>query len=499
MCNLLEEMKMKRCAYLTILMLAISTCVYGDGWVARYNGPGNTGDEAVAIAVDNSGNVYVTGTTYAPDTFEDYTTVKYDANGNLLWEAHYNGPDNGSDFAKAMAIDGSGNVYVTGSSFSDANGMDYATVKYDPCGVQLWVSCYNYTDNGYDEASAITVDSSGNVYVTGGSYSNSSDMDYATIKYNSSGAIQWGGAKRYDGAAHLWDMATAIAVDGSGNVYVTGMSNDSSYSNDYATVKYNSSGTIQWGGAKRYNGPGNGDDSAYALVVDSSSNVYVTGCSYGTTSDDFATLKYNSSGTLQWGGAKRYNGPSDNYDGATAIALDGSGNVYVTGYSWDANTSGDYLTIKYDSSGTQLWEARYNGPGDGYDSARALAIDGSGNVYVTGQSYANDIIWDDYATVKYNSSGVEQWSARYNGNGHNYDAAVDIALDNSGNVYITGASTGVGTGNDYVTIKNPNEVGYCTGPIAGDLDNDCKVDFADFGLFVLNWLQCNYEQPEFCW
>ncbi|MBN2020829.1 MAG: SBBP repeat-containing protein [Sedimentisphaerales bacterium] len=487
---------MKSCAYHVLLMLTITTSVYGNAWVARYNGPGSADDDVVAIALDGSNNVFVAGSTFSNDSSYDYTTVKYDPNGNLLWEMRYNGPDNRSDFAKAMAIDGSGNVYVTGGSLSDSNGMDYATVKYDPCGIQLWASRYNYTDNDFDQASDITVDNSGNVYVTGGSFSYVNGQDYATVKYNSSGTQLW--ASRYDGTAHLWDMATAIGIDGSGNVYVTGMSNDGNYVNDYATVRYwTSDGSQHW--VQRYNGPGDSDDSAYDLVVDSSGSVYVTGCSFGATSYDYATIKYNSSGTQLWTPAARYNGPSDGYDEARAIALDTSGNVYVTGYCWDESTSTDYETIKYDSGGTQLWEARYNGPGNSNDDAWSLAVDGSGNVYVTGGSYANDIISDDYATVKYNSSGVEQWSARYNGRGHNNDVAVDIVLDASGNVYVTGKSVGPGTGADFLTIKNPNEVGYCLGPMASDLDSDCKVDFADFALFVLEWLHCNYDQPEFCW
>ena len=128
------------------------------------------------------------------------------------------------------------------------------------------------------------------------------------------------------------------------------------------------------------------------------------------TNYDYATIKYNSSGVMQW--VQTYNGPGNVSDIAYSIAVDGSGNVYVTGYSSQGGTNSDYATIKYNSSGVQQWVQRYNGPGNGVDGAYSIAVDGSGNVYVTGQSYGGGTSLD-YATIKYNSSGVQQWVATY--------------------------------------------------------------------------------------
>src|SRR5207253_11025758 len=126
---------------------------------------------------------------------------------------------------------------------------------------------------------------------------------------------------------------------------------------------------------------------------------------------DFATIKYNSSGVQQW--AKRYNGPANSDDVAYAIAIDGSGNVYVTGSSLGSGTGLDYATVKYNSAGTQLWASRYNGPANIDDVALSIAVDCARNVYVTGGSTGSGSGFD-YATVKYNSSGVQQWASRYN-------------------------------------------------------------------------------------
>ena len=140
--------------------------------------------------------------------------------------------------------------------------------------------------------------------------------------------------------------------------------------------------------------------------------------------------------TQEW--AARFSGPGNWYDRASSIAVDGSGNVYVTGWSVRSATQRDYATLKYNSSGVQQWEARYNGSGNGNDAATSLAVDGSGNVYVTG--YSGNFPNHDYATIKYNSSGDSLWVRRYNGPGNSDDEAYSLAVDGSGNVYVAGNS-----------------------------------------------------------
>src|SRR6266511_3025956 len=323
---------------------------------------------------------------------------------------------------------------------------------------EVWVARYKGPGNARDTAWAVAVDASGNVYVTGASVGSGTGLDYATIKYNSSGIQQW--VARYNGSGNSGDEATAIAVDGSGNVYVTGYSTGPASGYDYATIKYNSSGIQQW--VARYDGPGDTNDYANAIAVDGSGNVYVTGGSGGSrvgcggACDDYATIKYNSSGIQQW--VARYNGSDYGHNDAQAMAIDGLGNGYVTGISWGGGGSGtcdDYATVKYDTSGTQQWVARYNGPGIFGDVGRAIAVDASGNVYVTGESMGSGSGYD-YATIKYNSSGTQQWVDRYNGPGNGDDKIVSpgaIAIDASGNAYVTGESTNLNGDYDYATIK----------------------------------------------
>lgn len=488
---------MRNYAFLTIiLVLVICTYVFGEAppvqrWVARYNNPYDSYDAAKALAVDSSGNVYVTGESDGGPASSDYVTIKYASDGNQVWERRYNGPGNDSDNPYGLEIDNWGNIYVAGYSEGNGTDTDYAVVKYSPDGNQIWVGRYNGPANDFDNALALVVDDAGNAYVTGQSQGGATSCDYATVKFSPDGNQLW--AARYNHPPSNYDSPHALAVDKWGNVCVTGFSRDP-YGRDYATVKYDSNGNQLW--VARHDG---GD--ATAVVIDDAGQVYVTGFSGsgGSGSYDFATIKYSPDGNELW--VAHYNGPGNGSDYATALAVDSSGNVYVTGESAGSGTGYDYATVKYDSNGNQLWLARYNGPVNGTDAARDLAVDDLGNVYVSGGSFGSGTSEYpyDYATVKYDPNGNQLWVVRYDGPANDSDEVYDLEMDDSGNVYVTGRSKGIDTGhNDYATIKYTQH-DYCLGPVFGDFNGDCRVDFEDFAVFALHWLECNYALQEDCW
>ena len=419
-------------------------------WVARYaNGI------ASAVAVDGSGNVYVTGTSNNSNGSDDFVTIKYNSSGVQQWVSHYIGLGNSIDHPIALSVDAAGNAYVTGSTQDSlGHSSDYLTIKYNAAGVQQWIARYNGTGNSNDAPTALAIDGSGNVYVTGSSTDSSTHHDYATIKYNAGGVRQW--VARYNGPGNGDDGATALAIDSSGNIYVTGSSDDSTTFfntfSEFATIKYNSAEVQQW--VKRYMSLGDPSNHATALAVDASGNIIVTGYSGYITGlldryfvvDSIITVKYNSTGLVQWGARYKVS-----FLYATALALDASGNIYVTGSGTDSSGAPDYATIKYSATGVEQWVSRYNGPGKSADYASAIAVDGSGNIYVAGSSNGLGTA-SDYATIKYNSAGSEQWVSRYNGPGKSNDKATALALDGSGNVYVTGSSDSAGS-SDYATVK----------------------------------------------
>jgi uncharacterized delta-60 repeat protein len=417
-------------------------------WLMAYDG-GLGNDRATALTTDASGNVYVTGKTSNGLT-DDYLTIKYDITGTQQWLGVWIGAGGGNDAPSAIAVDGSGNVYVTGQSDVDPAvtiNNNYSTVKYNSSGTQMWNQLYNGTANLSDGANAIAIDASGNVIVAGNSHGLATQRDGVAIKYDPNGTSLW--TYRFDGQGDNSDKANAIIVDGIGNTYVTGSAVRTGASKDYCTIKYNSLGDTTW--VKTFNGAGNNNDEASAIAVDASGNVYVTGYAKGlTSSKDITTIKYNSIGDTLW--IKSYNGTGNGDDYGVALKVDASGNVFVTGYSdGDATVAinYDYVTIKYNSTGTQLWATRYNGTGNATDQPVGICIDGSGNSYVTGKS--SNGADDDFRTIKYNSSGVQQWNMVYDGSNGN-DRAAAITIDASANIYVTGRTSN-GTDDDFATIK----------------------------------------------
>ncbi len=303
--------------------------------------------------------------------------------------------------SNGIEVDNIGNVYVTGYNHIDMFGDIWVTIKYYPNGDTAWLRTSLQWFQSYrtDRAQAILIDSSGDVYVTGYIHF-PYYFDYATVKCYPDGDTGW--LRTYNGGSSRYciDMAVAMALDKQGNIYVTGKSNCSGY----PTIKYDASGNEIW--VKTYEG-----GEATAIAIDNLGNIYVTG-----SDGDYVTIKYKPDGDTAW--VRRYNGPGNSYDGANAIAVDGLGNVYVTGHSDSSEISSNYTTIKYYPNGDTAWVRIYSSGGS--NEAKAIAIDSSGYVYVTGTS----------GTIKYDFYGNLLWFGSWGGN--------DIALDTFGNVYVTG-------------------------------------------------------------
>ncbi|MFC2051036.1 SBBP repeat-containing protein, partial [Chloroflexota bacterium] len=259
-------------------------------WVARYDGPGNGWDVMLAIGVDSLGNVYVTGG--APGFVgSEYTTIKYNAAGDELWVA-----SGVRGTSVDIAVDSWGNVYVTGNCRQTSGGWsDYATIKYNAAGVEMWVATYNGPGDNAESAKAIAVDNLGNVYVTGSSRGLDTEYDYATIKYNAAGVEMW--VARYSSPGKKVDLAEDIAVDNLGNAYVTGLAYLDGR-NDIATIKYNAAGDELW--VDRYNLEDRKFMGAGGIVLDGGGNVYVTGAHSQGSNYIGHIIKYDSAGGRLW-------------------------------------------------------------------------------------------------------------------------------------------------------------------------------------------------------
>lgn len=373
-----------------------------------------------ALAADAAGNVYATGFTTAFGT-QDVLTVKYDSNGVKQWAVSYNAGDDDRGFG--VAVDGAGNVYVAGQSVAET---DYGqqgqmvTLKYDANGVLQWEARFNSAVAS--AGLAVAVDVSGNVYVAGEHYTTNDYVSMVTLKYSPAGAQQWA---RYAFYGYDYEESSAydLALDGSGNVLVTGFLYKPSEPGvrDYMTVKYSPAGSQLWLRAFESGGV----DEAYDVAVDSGGNVFVGGTS--------GIVKYNASGTQQW---------VSPFDGTAhaLIAVDGA--VYAAG-SFSGPTGTDLKAARYDgATGARPWSTALNLGGT--EQGFALRLVGS-SLYVAGSAGANALVAGfDRDTGAANGSDI------YDG-GH-ADVAYSIAYTGTSDFWVAGTS-GNGVDDDLLLME----------------------------------------------
>jgi hypothetical protein len=426
---------------------------------------GSSSDFAISIAVDSSGDAYVTGYTQSdnfPTTAGAFQTsltasagnanafvTKLNSSGSALVYSTYLGGNNG-DGAFGIAVDPSGNAYVTGftgsSDFPTTPGVFQTTLatgstngfvtKLNPTGSALVYSTY-LGGNVFDNGERITVDSAGNAYVSG--YASSSDFPTTPGAFQTTlatGSTNGFVTKLNPTASALvystylggnaFDVAVGIAVDSSGDAYVTGVAFSSNfpttagafqtsfgatagYSNAFVTKLNRTGSALVY---STYLG-GTGSDHGDGMAVDSSGNAYVSGfaqsANFPTAAGAFQTALAGSQNAfvtkLNPGGSallySTYLGGSSS-DYADCLAIDPSGNAYVSGFAQSANfptTAGAFQTAlagsqnafvtELNPSASALVYSTYLGGSD-KDQGYGIAVDSLGNAYVTGYTQSTN-------------------------------------------------------------------------------------------------------------
>ncbi len=407
-----------------------------------------------------------------------------------------------SDRGTSVATDASGNAYVTGQFSSDtvlvgtsttltnagANTTDMYILKYDNAGTLVWAQKAGGPD--YEYATSVALDGSGNIYITG--YFNSATLTFGSttltnagtagvtndmylVKYDNNGTVLW--AKSATGASGT-DRATSVCTYGSG-IYVTGYYNSSSLVfgtttltnagptgyNDLFIVKYDNAGTVQW--AK--SAGGTNIDFGNSIAADAN-GVYVAGNFYSatlvfgsttltnagsTSSGDIFIVKYDVNGTPVW--AKSAGGTGD--DGGYAVAANGSA-VYMAGkYLSSTVTFGstsltnagqtDIFLVKYDNAGTVVWAKKAGG--SSYENCSNMTVDAAGNTYLTGDFFSPTLAFGgttltnagtnttDIYIVRYDNVGNVSWAK--SAGGTTGDIGFGICVNALGAIYVTGDFT----------------------------------------------------------
>jgi hypothetical protein len=434
-------------------------------WEARLNDPvGNFIDKATDMALDASGNTYVTGSSYNGTSY-DMVTAKYDSDGNEIWRKTFGGA--GLDEATAIVLDNNNDVIITGHQFVSGSDWDVATAKYDDVTGNLIWSVIDPGTALFDGAKDVTVDASNNVIVVGTYGFSITDVDYYVLKYNSAGALQW----TYTNGGTLSDEGKIVATDAAGNIYVGGHYENSTASTyvDFLVMKFAPGGGAPTASVTQDSGFGN-LDTPHAMKLDAAGNVIIGGQGFTTVEDeeDYLVMKFNNSLVFQW--LDIYSGDAEALDRVNALDIDlTTNNIYVTGRSKSNATSEDYYTIAYDPAGAELWAERYSSAAFGFDEATDIVFGSTGNIYVTGYSYEAGTN-NDYTTLKYDISGNLVWETSFDGPASLSDQALRMKLDPIENIFVTGKSHGgTATNLDYSTIK------YCQLKTTGSNDTSICV------------------------
>ncbi|MFI5219655.1 MAG: SBBP repeat-containing protein [Bacteroidia bacterium] len=534
----------------------LTSAGYGDAFITKTDPTGNflwakqlggaSGSEGNSLVTDVFGNIYVAGSFSGtvdfdpgPSTYNltsagstDVFIFKSDASGNFLWTKTFG--SYGEDACTSIALDGSGNVYTAGGfmanvDFDPGPGNYYLNVpignatnsfisKLNSAGNFVWAKQFEGWGNS---VTSMSLDGSGNIYTTGRfTFTNDFDpgigifnltattggSDIFISRLNPSGDFNW--AKAIEGTSTI--LVNSIVVDGSGNVYTTGLFNGTTDFDPGAAAfnltplslfdmfisKLDFLGNFVW--AKQIGGTSN-SESGNAIKVDATGNIYTTGTFSGNTDfdpgpgvysinsflfDDIFVLKLNSSGNFVW--VKQMGGIDSDY--GNAIAIDASGNSYITGMfrgicDFDPDSSLSYNLIalggnflfnsKLNSSGNFVW-ATSAGAGAAVN-AKSTAADAAGNVYTTGYffgivdfdpgvgtfilSTASTDLKGDIFVIKSDVSGNFIWAKQMGGLAEDYPNS--IAVDTSGNVYTTGIFHGTadfdpGTGIYNLTASSTN-------------------------------------------
>ena len=394
-------------------------------WSQNFGGPGS--DTGWTVAVDDLGNVFVTGAFTGTVDFGggnlvsagvwDVFLAKYDADGVHQWSRRFGGP--ADDEGWGLAVDTSGSVFMAGHFQETANfggadlvsagASDVFLTSFDASGGHRWSRSFGGLSD--DWGWALAVDDEGNVVVTGsfqgttdfggGNLVSAGESDIYLVKYDADGVHQW--SRRFGGAA--WDEGFSVATDDAGDVIVTG-------------YFY---GQADFGGGNLVD-VGNGD-------------VFLA--------------SFDTDGGHQW--SQSFG--DDSFDRGIKVAADAAGSVSVIGYFYDTNNLGgsdlasaglaDVFVARYDVDGAHQWSRSFGGTD--FDLGWALAVDDSGRMVTTGSFYdtanfgGDDLVSagaNDVFVAMYDGDGAHLWSERFGGPSN--DEAYGVAVDAAGNIALTG-------------------------------------------------------------
>ncbi len=437
---------------------------FAQQWLNTFDATYHDDDNGMVITLDVAGNVIVSGQTYsAGQLTSEIMTIKYDPSGNVLWQMPYM---NGNYvYPLDVITDANRNIYIVINVFINTD-LKIRVLKYSCAGVLLWDALYPTTEV-LNYANRISLDSSGNVYVGGAShcdlcYSNVAlPTEALIIKFDSLGnyIAEMRTGQFFPGlmpSGNYTDLLTDMEISESSKIYsITNLTQDSSLLisvgsgqiDDFGLSKHDTIGTRQF--LKRIPRSSKNDIPS-DLFIGNNEDVFISGFTKDTISgskESYLTAKLDSSGNVLYL-VERGNAAWKSV--GVGVVADMVGYAYVTGFTFENDTTPDIELIKYDSIGNEVWVQTYNSIFNNWDEPSALHIDADANLYISARSHNGSNY--DWLILKYDSVGNFQWEQRYNAPSNQEELGPAIVLNTAGEVFATGSSQG-SNGHDFLTVK----------------------------------------------
>ncbi len=408
-------------------------------WVKNHGAPDTI--EWSASTTDMWEQLITTGNTLVSGQYANILVTKFDEAGNISWQQDWNGNKGKSDYGAAVITDNSGNIYVAGAShYSNDSIFDIVLLKYDWQGNLQWAVNYDGT-GGADYPVEMAKDLNGNIYITGASEGNNSDLDFITLKYDNNGNLQW--ASRYDYTQNV-DIAADIVTEGGGDqVTVTGGSEDTAGVWDYTTVSYDINGNQI--SVDREPSDETDIKKPKDIVKDGNKNYYITGIKNNGADNDIKLIKLDSTLQSQW--VQIYN--HDN-EGSNALSIDNNGNLYIGGWQEKGPGTRYFLLLKYDNNGSLQWKQTL-WPDDEKPIAEITDIQIENNELINVIGFTTDGYNSDIVTAQFNTEGDLHWTRTWEnfGGSMDYPSSIEQVGDD---VYVSGRTNDT-AGVKWVVIK----------------------------------------------
>lgn len=398
-----------------------------------------TSDYAKCMTIDQSNNVYIGGYEIINGSDYDYRVVEMKENNSFGNSYRYDHPQYHSvDVVTAMCVDDAGSVYITGQTMTNNGFEDIYTVKLAGFNYLQWTASFDGIDQNEDYPSVIKTDANDNVYVAGyTNYANRSE--YLLMKYSAYGGTDLGQplwTAIHGGSDSLADHINDMVIDQSGNIYVTGYTQDTGQKLNITTIKYNSSGTRLW--IATFDDISNESQTAYSIQLDDSNNVYVSGRTDldpldGSFDYKGIILKYTKDGYHQW----TYIDSSVNY--LKSLKIDEDNNI-IAGGDNTYSSSADLTVVKLSPQGNLLWRDTINGSADYGDYFKALDVDCNNSIYVVGKTTGDGILGNGFLTAKIDAVGTVLWRKYFYGSDNGEETPVGINVTALGDIYVGGSS-----------------------------------------------------------